>query len=176
MKCHRRKFNRKMLMASLLTLPLHSTVAFADPLVESDCSVGLCESQNYAQRRGEGRQAGRGGPEKLMEQLNLTEEQVNELNSIRQKYRPQMEQLWEKMQTIRQDLRQMMQGNTSTADIRAKHQEVISLDQQIHNLRFESMLEMRETLTPEQRAQFAELMEERRAARRNGRRRNQFTP
>ena len=59
----------------------------------------------------------------------------------------------------------MMQGNASENDLRNKHQEIVSLRQQMGNLRFESMLEMRKVLTPEQRQQFVQLMQERRRMR-----------
>ncbi len=163
MRCH-----SKILLLSLLTLPLQSTTIFANPLFEQNCSLPNCQNHIYAQRSGEGPRRGRGKTEKLIEELNLNDNQVQQLNAIRQKYRPQMQQLREQMQATRQELSQMMQGNTSTTDLRKKHQQVIDLDQKLHNLRFENMLAIREILTPEQRRQFAQLMEQRRANRRNG--------
>jgi hypothetical protein len=43
-------------------------------------------------------------------------------------------------QVTSQYSQQIMLSNVSTADIRAKHQEAISLDQKLHNLRFERIL------------------------------------
>lgn len=42
---------------------------------------------------------------------------------------------------------------------------IVTLDQQIHNLRFESMLEMRAVLTPEQRQEWANMMADRKMSR-----------
>lgn len=54
-----------------------------------------------------------------------------------------------------------MHSNTSAEELRNQHEQVQELHQEMGNLRFESMLEMREVLTAEQREQFAELMQER---------------
>jgi Spy/CpxP family protein refolding chaperone len=55
-----------------------------------------------------------------------------------------------------------MVGNASEGTIRAQHEVVQDQALELADLRFESMLEIREILTPAQRAQAAELMEERR--------------
>jgi Spy/CpxP family protein refolding chaperone len=60
-----------------------------------------------------------------------------------------------------------MAGNASADEIRAKHRQVQELRQQMEEVSFESMLAMREVLTPEQRSQFARLIEQRRANFRN---------
>jgi Spy/CpxP family protein refolding chaperone len=56
----------------------------------------------------------------------------------------------------------MMSGTASEDSIRAKHTEIVQLRQQLENLGFESMLESRAVLTPDQRQQFAQLMEKQR--------------
>ncbi|MGH2412632.1 MAG: Spy/CpxP family protein refolding chaperone, partial [Microcystaceae cyanobacterium] len=93
---------------------------------------------------------------------NLSEDQKKQQVSIRQKYKDQISQKMQSLRTLQQELRTMMAGETSATDIRAKHTEVAKLDQELSNLRFESMLEMREVLTPEQRSQFAQIMKQRR--------------
>jgi len=45
--------------------------------------------------------------------------------------------------------------------LRQQHQEVQGLRNQLDNQRFETMLETRQVLTPEQRTKMAELMEKR---------------
>jgi len=45
--------------------------------------------------------------------------------------------------------------------LRQQHQEVQGLRNQLDNQRFETMLEIRQVLTPEQRTKMAELMEKR---------------
>ena len=63
------------------------------------------------------------------------------------------------MRSKRQKLQEMMAGTATEKEIRSQHQQVVQLDQKMDNLRFESMLETRQVLTPEQRRQFAQLME-----------------
>lgn len=110
-------------------------------------------------QRGEGRGEGKG---KFLAKLDLTNEQKQELSAIRQKYRGQIEPIQNNMQIIQQELFDMMAGVDSTDAIRAKYQEAAQLRQQLGNIRFQSMLEMREVLTPQQRTQLAQMMEQRR--------------
>ena len=106
----------------------------------------------------------------LLDNLNLSEEQQNQLQTIRTDYQPRLIEQREQTAQAHQTLREMMQNNTSTEELRNQHEQVQALRQEMANLRFESMLEMREVLTPEQREQFAELMQERRGNRGRGNR------
>ncbi|MGA1623822.1 MAG: Spy/CpxP family protein refolding chaperone [Synechocystis sp.] len=107
------------------------------------------------------------GQERLMESLNLSAQQKQDLNKIRQKYQSQMEGLQSQLRTRQDELRALMSGNASDSDIRAKHNQVAALRQQLGDLRFDSMLESRKILTPDQRKEFAQLMDERRGRRFN---------
>ncbi|HAC63967.1 MAG TPA: hypothetical protein DCF68_10620 [Cyanothece sp. UBA12306] len=167
MKFDHYRHHYKILILFLLTLPLQSPIALANPVASLNCLSPNCQEQIYAQRYGN--KPRRRGAEKLMEQLDLSDTQIQQLNTVRQKYRPQLEELRKKIQGTRQELGQMIQGNASSTDLTKKHQELTNLDQKMHNLRFQSMLEMREILTPEQRVRFAQLMQQRRENRRNNR-------
>ncbi|WP_223341827.1 Spy/CpxP family protein refolding chaperone [Synechocystis sp. PCC 7339] len=104
----------------------------------------------------------RGGQGQWMQSLNLTDSQKQQLEAIRQKYQGQMQSLSEQLRTGQNELRTLMAGNGSDSQIRAKHSQVANLRQQLGELRFNSMLESRQVLTPEQRQKFSELMQERR--------------
>ncbi|MBE9202559.1 Spy/CpxP family protein refolding chaperone [Synechocystis salina LEGE 06099] len=104
----------------------------------------------------------RGGQGQWMQSLNLTDSQKQQLEAIRQKYQGQMQSLSEQLRTSQNELRTLMAGNGSDSQIRAKHSQVANLRQQLGELRFNSMLESRQVLTPEQRQKFSELMQERR--------------
>lgn len=106
----------------------------------------------------------------LLDNLNLSEEQQNQLQTIRTDYQPRMMEQREQLAQAHQTLREMMHNNTSTEELRNQHEQVQALRQEMANLRFESMLERREVLTPEQREQLAELMQERRENRGRGNR------
>ncbi|MEA5533956.1 Spy/CpxP family protein refolding chaperone [Crocosphaera sp. XPORK-15E] len=149
------------LILLVVTLGIGGTVALADSVKETPSSMLIAETQVIAQRgEREGRE-GRGA-EKFMEQLKLSDEQLQQLNAIRQKYNPQMEQLQERIRKTGEELSQMMQGNASDTALQMKHKDMSNLRQEMGNLRFESMLQMRKVLTPEQRQQFAQLMQQRR--------------
>jgi protein CpxP len=106
------------------------------------------------------------GRERLLEQIKLTEAQKQKIAAIRQKYRPQMQQHGQKVKTARKELHQMMAGTATKQQLTRKHQEILRLRQQIGDLRFKSMLEIRDVLTPQQRQELARLMEQRRQQRR----------
>lgn len=99
---------------------------------------------------------------KLLEQLNLSEPQKQQISSIRQKYRGQIEQLQEETMEAQKELFDMMAGTQPISDIRTKRDEAANLREELGNLRFESMLEMREILTPQQRSLVAQKLQQRR--------------
>lgn len=105
---------------------------------------------------------GQGG-DRLMEALDLSADQRRQLEAIRAQYQPQLSQQREALQAEMKQLQQMMSGTASESELRAQHSQVVQLSQDMSELRFESMLASRNVLTPEQRAQFAQLLEERRA-------------
>lgn len=108
--------------------------------------------------------------EKLVERLNLTTEQRNQMAQIRNKYQPQFNSLMEQIRNERNTLSEMMRSNQSQEQMRSQHQKIVALNQQIQNLRFESMLEMRQVLTPEQRQEWANMMGQGRMSRRGANR------
>ena len=105
--------------------------------------------------------------EGLIEQLNLTDDQKSKVAAIRQKYRGQIRKLQETIINNEQELNSLLSNNASDRDIRAKHQQISRNRQEISNLQFESFLEIRQVLTPAQRTEFSQLMQERRANSRN---------
>lgn len=122
--------------------------------------------QPWAQNQNGPRRAQRDQP-KIMEQLNLTDEQKQKLQAIQTQYKDQISQRKQAVRQATQELRDLMAGDASADEIRAKHRQVQGLRQQMEEVSFESMLAMREVLTPEQRSQFARLIEQRRANFRN---------
>ncbi|MBW4651106.1 MAG: Spy/CpxP family protein refolding chaperone [Kastovskya adunca ATA6-11-RM4] len=100
--------------------------------------------------------------DRLMQQLNLTSEQQQQLQAIRERDQGQMRQQRQALHQEKQQLMQLMAGNATEAEIRTQHNQVKALQQQLGDARFESMLAMRNVLTPEQRSRFAQLMQQRR--------------
>jgi protein CpxP len=98
----------------------------------------------------------------MLQELDLTETQRQQIATIQQKYATDLQLGHSQLQSAYNELRQMMIGTAPDADIRAKHQEIGIMRQDLADLRLESMLEVREVLTPDQRQEFANLMDERR--------------
>ncbi len=95
----------------------------------------------------------------LVKQLNLTLEQQQQIERIRRQYQQNILRRKQELESLKQQLTQMMAGTNTVAEIRAKNQELVLLRQEIGKLRFESMLATREILTPEQRQKFREIIE-----------------
>ena len=98
---------------------------------------------------------------KLMEQLKLNSEQKQKLNAIHKQYKDKISQSRKALNQANKELRDLMAGAATVEQIRAKHDQVQELRQDLEKLTFESMLATRDVLTPEQRLQFAQLMESR---------------
>lgn len=154
------------IITAAIALTIGGALIIAKPPASADLPLSASQGGFLGQATGQPqnpqfRQRGLDGG-KLMKQLNLSEEQKQKISAIRQQYEGQTQELWEKIRTERQKLHDMMAGTATKAEIRRQHQQVAQIDQQIHNLRFESMLETRQVLTPDQRRQFAQLMQQRR--------------
>ena len=98
-------------------------------------------------------------PTNLIQQLNLTPKQRQQIEQIRRRYQQSIIQKKEALKLLQEELSQMMAGKDSVSSIRAKNQELVLLHQEIAELRFESMLATREILTLPQRQKFKQILE-----------------
>ncbi|MFM7875376.1 MAG: Spy/CpxP family protein refolding chaperone [Microcystis panniformis] len=123
---------------------------------------GLFIAQTSSPQRPENRPRGMNNSrERLIEQLNLTDDQKSKVAAIRQKYQEKTKKLRETLRSNEQELNSLLSNNASDRDIRAKHQQISRNRQEISNLQFESFLEIRQVLTPAQKTEFSQLMRER---------------
>ncbi|MGK7899272.1 MAG: Spy/CpxP family protein refolding chaperone [Xenococcus sp. (in: cyanobacteria)] len=113
------------------------------------------------------RRGGYGGMQKFLEQLDLTTEQSQKIDAIQEQFQSDNETLFQEMRTNHQEMRSLLASDASDQQLRQQHQKIQDLRQQLGTNRFETMLQVREILTPEQRAQMAELMEQHRGRRGN---------
>ncbi len=113
--------------------------------------------QTVAQRGPHGDRA-----EKLIEQLDLSEEQAEQIRTIREEARAENEDLRTQVQQAREQMRSLLDSDASNAELEQQHERMQALHQQMGDRRFQTMLQIREVLTPEQQQQLAELMEQRR--------------
>ncbi|VXD23795.1 conserved exported hypothetical protein [Planktothrix serta PCC 8927] len=98
----------------------------------------------------------------LMNALNPTPEQQQQLQAIRQEHQEKMRPQQQQMRQTQEELNGLMAGNASETELRQKHDQLMVLKEQMGELQFDMMLKMRAVLTPEQRSQLANLMQERR--------------
>ena len=144
---------RRVPVITVLMLSLvGSAVAFADSSsLLSQTAVQATEDQRRPQRG-----------TRLIQELNLTPEQTQRIQTIQNQYQGQIAQRKQAVRQARQELFGLMAGTATESQIRQKHDQVETLKQQAEEVRFNSMLAMREVLTPQQRRQFAERMQNRR--------------
>jgi Spy/CpxP family protein refolding chaperone len=95
--------------------------------------------------------------ERMLQQLDLTPEQEAQITTIREESRDESEALKQKMRTNQQQMKSLLANDASSEELRQQHRQIQNLAQQIGDRRFEAMLQIREVLTPEQRAQMAQL-------------------
>jgi periplasmic protein CpxP/Spy len=149
---------RRISAIAILMFTLGSTataVAIPNPI----------EPQTLAQNQQPNRPAGKEG--RLFEQLNLSADQKQKMQAVRDRYKDQISQRMQAMRQARQELETMMSGTANTSQIREKHRQIMGLRQQLEEVRFENMLAMREVLTSEQRGKLAQMMQQRRQAVKN---------
>jgi periplasmic protein CpxP/Spy len=119
------------------------------------------EPQTIAQNQQPNRRGGKEG--RLFEQLNLTADQKQRMQAIRDRYKDQISQRMQAVRQARQELETMMSGATANvSQMREKHRQIMGLRQQLAEIKFESTIAMREVLTAEQRSRLAQLMQQRR--------------
>lgn len=148
-------FLRRFSLLAVLMLSLGSSAVLAKP------------NMLFAQAQPNVPSNNRGDRNRLMESLNLSQDQVQRLEAIRQQYKDRISQQKQALSQAQQELRTLMVGTGSASDIRTKYNQVKGLRQQLADLRFESMLAMRDVLNVEQRQKFVELMQNRRGKFRN---------
>ena len=98
----------------------------------------------------------------LAKELNLSREQIQKLQQLRKNTQGKNKERRQTLQTAKQELNQLIQGNASTDQVRQKRQQVQSLQREIADTNFENTLAIREILTPEQRVKLQQIRVQRR--------------
>ncbi|MCT7978097.1 Spy/CpxP family protein refolding chaperone [Laspinema olomoucense] len=153
-------YRLSLLAALMLTLGI-TTPAYAAPQSFGEQTIAQRPGGNHRDRGSEGGDQW-AGKEGWLDQLNLTAQQQQDIQAIRDRYETQMQASREQMRQSMERMGQMMSDNTSDNDLRNQHNEILQMRQQIGQMQFEQMLAIRNVLTAEQRVQFAQLMQERR--------------
>ncbi|AFY70875.1 protein of unknown function Spy-related protein [Thalassoporum mexicanum PCC 7367] len=149
--------------------------AFAAPILSQNMAMAQEFEQPLLAQGFEGPEAGRRGG-RLLEELDLSDAQKQEIKEIHDRGRSQSQSLREQLRQEQEELKNLMTGTASESAIRSQFNQVKSLRTQLADIRFDHMMEVRAVMTPAQRQEFAQLMEERReqwrGRRNNGRRRS----
>ena len=149
---------RRISALAVLMLTLGSTtaaIAVPNPI----------EPQTVAQNQRPNRPGGKEGG--MFEKLNLSADQKQKMQAVRDQYKDQISQRMQAVRQARQELQTMMSGTATASQIREKHRQIMGLRQQLEDVQFESTLARRELLTSEQSSQLAQLMQQRRETAKN---------
>lgn len=104
-------------------------------------------------------------PRDVMETVKLTESQVNQIELIQRQTNAQFSEDFKKLQQLQQEMNVLLVGaNASESQIREKYREVKTLMQKISDVEFESRLNTRAVLEPEQRLLYVQEMRKLRAS------------
>ena len=139
---------------ALSILPLSINAAESNPINQNRELELMGHPTQIANRGDRGQKM-----ERMLQQLNLTDEQSQQIETIKEQSQTAARELKEQLQTQRQEMQTLMKSDAAKEEIREQHQVAQSLRQQLENERFETMLEIRDILTQEQRAAMAELMD-----------------
>ncbi len=93
----------------------------------------------------------------IFQQLNLTPQQSERIQDIRQQSQQSKQDLRQQMKAAHEQMQSLMAQDTPTEELRQQHQQIQNLRRQMADQRFETMLQIREELTPEQRTKLSEL-------------------
>lgn len=127
-------------------------------------TIQLAQNQMRQNKR-----MGRGNRmEQLLQQLDLSSEQSQQIEAIQEQFRSENEALWQEIQANKQQMGNLLSSDASNEELRQQYQQLQSLRQQLSDNRFENMLQVRDVLTPEQRNELAQIMEQRRGRRGGG--------
>jgi len=98
---------------------------------------------------------------KMYEKLGLSEEQRNQLKAQKESHRDEMKGTREQLQTKHQEFQaEIQKADFDAGKLKAINNDIKSLHNKIADYRLESILKVREILTPEQFAKFMQMKEE----------------
>lgn len=144
---------------ALIVLPLGSYAIESNPQVNN---IQESSNMHFAQRMKHGKRGRGQNIDQLTQQLDLSPEQSQQIEAIQEESRAAADEIEQQMRSQHEEMKSLMASDASTEEIRTQYQEAQALRQRMSDNRFETMLQIREVLTPEQRSEMAELMEQRR--------------
>ncbi|BAW97219.1 hypothetical protein NIES970_21680 [[Synechococcus] sp. NIES-970] len=102
-------------------------------------------------------------PRDLTDKLDLDANQRQQIQAIRDNYRSEMGAQYGVMRQEQSTMRALLlNDNSSRTELEAQHRVLTQVRRELADLHFQQMLDIREVLTPEQRAELAQHMAEKR--------------
>ncbi len=102
--------------------------------------------------------------------LQLTPAQMQQMQAVRDRSKATLQRQRQDLQQAQQELRRLMAGNTDRATLQQQHRQVQTLQQQLADSHFQTLLEVREILTVEQRQRLSDRLQSEREPRQRRRR------
>ncbi|WP_099239336.1 Spy/CpxP family protein refolding chaperone [Synechococcus sp. BDU 130192] len=148
-------FKKQVLMASAVALSLTGEMAIADSTTKAThftvAPAPVLMSQGDEQEAD------------LVDRLDLSTAQRQQIQGIRANYRSQMGAKRAAIQQAKNTMRTLMRNSTTSRNqLEAQHRTITNLRQDLADLHFRQMLDIREVLTPAQRAELAQHMAQKR--------------
>ena len=100
------------------------------------------------------------GIRRLRQILDLNPEQEQQISEIYSTYRENISPIRSELRTEEKRLQELMVGTSSEDQLREQHKTIVNLREELADLYFEGILEIREVLTPEQRYRFREMIQQ----------------
>ncbi|NJM00241.1 MAG: periplasmic heavy metal sensor [Synechococcaceae cyanobacterium RM1_1_27] len=94
-------------------------------------------------------------------QLDLSDAQLRRIQGIRNTHQPRLLEAKQDLREARLELGSLLTGDATAEAIREQHNAVRLLDEEVRDLRFESVLQIREVLNPAQRQELGTMLEQR---------------
>ena len=116
-------------------------------------------SARIAQRPGHHRH--HGFSQRLIEELDLNDDQAERIKAIYEQSRQDMVSLHEEAKEAKSQMQELWSGNSSESQLRRQHNKIQDIHQKMGSQKFETMLKVRDVLEPEQREKMAQLQQRR---------------
>lgn len=96
----------------------------------------------------------------LMEKLNLSNSQRQEIQDIRQRHSSQLNRLTSQIRSARNTMKNLVQSNASRSQLENQYRTMSNLRGELADLKFQQMMDIRDVLTVSQRRDLADYLEE----------------
>ncbi|AFY40158.1 hypothetical protein Lepto7376_4021 [[Leptolyngbya] sp. PCC 7376] len=146
---------QSLLLAGAMAL----SFATVSPVIAqaSDTSLSSLESSEYilANRFEDNFKKNQG---ELLSKLDLSSTQKQQIQAIREQYRPQMTNLMSEIRAAQEEMKSLAQSNASRSQLESQYNANSSLRNEMADLKFAQMMDIRDILTVSQRQEMVDFI------------------